>query len=845
MPDDVQIKLTNVSKTYNETKNRRKDALKNISLDLIGPGMVFVVGESGSGKTTLLNLIGALDTTSGGVITVNGRILDHMTRRARHHFRISDTGFGFQDCRLFSEMSVLANVTLALGFHIRGRKRQSELAITALKEMELDEFAHKDIEELSKGQKRRLALSRVLALNRPVYLMDDPTFRLNHSETKLVMEALCRRAVASLVIIATPDAELAEAYGNRVIRLENGSVISDTRIIPQKSLEVSSDLVAVPTKNPTGFLHVVDFFRLTFGNLGRMLWFALSMLFIMTISMTVIESTGAVSDYDSYSAYQRLIERNEEYLIQITQYLDQQYHTRNGVFSYRGPDPDENFPNDLKKLSEKINYRVPVYASYYFNWNFQDFLPIKQTYSSASVEADDAAMHFTELVIVDDFIQFNQPFQYGNKPTHPDDVLIFDYMAKRLVDTAMVPEVETMADLVGVTLTDRDTGLTMTISGILKSRYTQHLSVPETDEERFRFASEYLSQRQAIIATPAFLEEVEDRKNDFSILELTGSYDGVAFSNTDYRKLEYLPDLDDLTIIGDAPTNVNRDYLLLSDRQLAELLNVPLASITDTFVNELDMTVFDYELSSYRYDKSITRSLAIQRSDFPILIYQAAELDSHTLKFLRDPDEPTFFASGEFRGMYLSLAASKTVNKKVMAVFQWPKASDPFYDQFSNYIRAGFAEYTPYRQTILDINTKQDALVTIGNWCAALALFLTLVGVTAGSIGSVRQNRHHIKVLKALGIANVSLILILFVDLLVVLGVAFALAYFLASLPIDQLNEQFLAIYGFELVSIQSEAAHYLPALVATAIVGLFFPTLAISLAMAKVPLRTVSKIKV
>jgi len=840
MPDEYLIKLTNVSKSYNESRHRRKDVLKNISLDLSGPGMVFLVGESASGKTTLLNLIGALEPTSGGVISINGLILDHMTSRARKRYRVMDTGFGFQDCRLFPEMSVIANVQLAIRFYVRGRKNQTLQAMAVLKEFDLESYAHKDIEECSKGQKRRLALSRVCAISRKVYLIDDPTFRLDETEATLVMNALRRRAMTSLVIVATQDNQLAERYGDRIIHLENGCLVSDTKKTSIEEPPIALIESAPLIKHPSGMCHIVDFFRLVFGNLGRMLGHALVMLVIMAMSMTIIESTAAIIDYDSFSAYQQLVDRNEEYLIQITQYLDQRVVYPYGVQFYRGPDPEENYLNDTKKISEKIKYRIPVYAAYFYNRTFEDFFLLDQTYLSGQAENYDEAMHFTDILIVDDFIQFYQPLRYGTTPKLANEVLIYDYMAERLLEIGVIPEADAMSDLIGFTMTDRDTGFAFTISGIIKSRYSQHRSLAESDPA-YDFASEYLAQRQSVVASPAFLDAIKTSEAFLSILGVNITTNGETTTDSEYRKLEFVSDLDEFNIIGDVLGKVTNEYILISDYQLAELLDVPRASITSEFINTLDIHLgIDY----YQYNKSTDRSRPTRSAGRPFIVYQAESLDSDTLQYLRQDDESMFFANGEFRGMFLSLSANKTVNKKVYALFQWPKASDPFYDRFTNYIRAGYAEYTPYRHTILSINTTQDNWVKLGKWFAALALLLTVTGVIAGSIGSIRRNRHHIKVLKSFGISNVTLTLILFVDVLIVLGLAFAVSYFLATLPIEALNEHFLNIYNFELVSIKLASAHYWQALIITSAFALLLPVVAIAIAMAKVPLRTVSKVK-
>lgn len=110
----IVIKLNNVCKAYISKSKQRVEALKNVSLEIDGAGMVFILGKSGSGKSTLLNLLGGIDSATSGEITVNGVSFADFNRTDYENYRNDHVGFVFQDFNLLNEINVCDNVALAL-----------------------------------------------------------------------------------------------------------------------------------------------------------------------------------------------------------------------------------------------------------------------------------------------------------------------------------------------------------------------------------------------------------------------------------------------------------------------------------------------------------------------------------------------------------------------------------------------------------------------------------------------------------------------------------------------------------------------------------------------------------
>lgn len=199
-----------------------------MSLNLRDNEFVAVLGPSGSGKTTLLNVIGGLDRYDSGNMIINGISTKKYTDRDWDSFRNHTIGFVFQSYNLISHQSILANVELALtisGISILERRRRAKEALT---KVGLGDQLHKRPNQLSGGQMQRVAIARALVNNPDILLADEPTGALDSETSVQVMELIKEIAKERLVIMVTHNAELAEKYANRIVKLRDGKVIDDS-----------------------------------------------------------------------------------------------------------------------------------------------------------------------------------------------------------------------------------------------------------------------------------------------------------------------------------------------------------------------------------------------------------------------------------------------------------------------------------------------------------------------------------------------------------------------------------------------------------------------------------------
>jgi putative ABC transport system ATP-binding protein len=217
-------RLEHAGKIYGQKVRTR--ALQPTDLEVLDGEVALLLGPSGSGKTTLLNLLGGLDAPSEGRVIVNERDLGALGRRQLTLFRRESIGFIFQFFNLVPSLTARENVQLAAELAgSDGGSANAWLGRVGLAGLE-DRFPS----ELSGGQQQRVAIARALAKRPRLLLADEPTGALDQETGQSVL-ALLRQAAADekcAVVVVTHDENLV-AYADRVIRLRDGKIVSDTR----------------------------------------------------------------------------------------------------------------------------------------------------------------------------------------------------------------------------------------------------------------------------------------------------------------------------------------------------------------------------------------------------------------------------------------------------------------------------------------------------------------------------------------------------------------------------------------------------------------------------------------
>ena len=202
-------------------------ALDGVSFSVRRGEYVAIIGQSGSGKSTLLNVLGCLDTPSGGSYVLNGANVQTLSDDARADLRNREIGFVFQTFQLLPRSTALANVELPLVYRGVSRRERRERAEQALTEVGLEHRMSHRPNELSGGQRQRVAIARALVGSPSLLLADEPTGNLDSTTGEEIIRLFADlNAAGNTILLVTHEPRLA-ALAPRAIRLSDGRVIAD------------------------------------------------------------------------------------------------------------------------------------------------------------------------------------------------------------------------------------------------------------------------------------------------------------------------------------------------------------------------------------------------------------------------------------------------------------------------------------------------------------------------------------------------------------------------------------------------------------------------------------------
>ncbi|GAB3235734.1 ABC transporter ATP-binding protein [Hymenobacter seoulensis] len=220
------IETTDISKVY-RMGAEEIHALQSVTITIQRGEYVAFMGPSGSGKSTLMNIVGCLDTPSGGRYILNGKDVSNMSDNQLADVRNREIGFVFQSFNLLPRATALDNVALPLIYAGYGKSERQELAREALRSVGLADRALHKPNELSGGQRQRVAIARALVNNPSIILADEPTGALDTRTSHEIMdlfEALYVRG--NTIIMVTHEEDIAR-HAHRIVRLRDGLVESD------------------------------------------------------------------------------------------------------------------------------------------------------------------------------------------------------------------------------------------------------------------------------------------------------------------------------------------------------------------------------------------------------------------------------------------------------------------------------------------------------------------------------------------------------------------------------------------------------------------------------------------
>ncbi|MFM7053828.1 MAG: ABC transporter ATP-binding protein [Bacteroidota bacterium] len=217
-------------------------ALRSVTTTIYKNEYVALMGSSGSGKSTLMNILGCLDTPSGGEYTLRGIRVSEMSDNQLAEIRNKEIGFVFQTFNLLPRSTALENVALPLVYAGIGKEDRDQRALKSLQDVGLGDRVKHRPNELSGGQRQRVAVARALVNSPAIILADEPTGNLDSktsAEIMMLFEEIHRKG--NTIIVVTHEEDIAR-HAHRIIRLRDGLIESDlpndriTRASLQKEL---------------------------------------------------------------------------------------------------------------------------------------------------------------------------------------------------------------------------------------------------------------------------------------------------------------------------------------------------------------------------------------------------------------------------------------------------------------------------------------------------------------------------------------------------------------------------------------------------------------------------------
>ncbi|MFT3910553.1 MAG: ABC transporter ATP-binding protein [Ferruginibacter sp.] len=220
------LRLENIRKSYYLGK-QELPVLKGISMDIFKNEYVSLMGPSGSGKSTLMNILGCLDSPTGGKYILNGSDVSRMPDDDLAAVRNKEIGFVFQQFNLLPRLTAAENVALPLIYSGAPKKERKERAEAVLEKVKLTDRMHHKPNELSGGQCQRVAIARALINNPAIILADEPTGNLDSKTSYEIMDILGKiHADGNTVVLVTHEDDISK-YSHRIIRLKDGLIESD------------------------------------------------------------------------------------------------------------------------------------------------------------------------------------------------------------------------------------------------------------------------------------------------------------------------------------------------------------------------------------------------------------------------------------------------------------------------------------------------------------------------------------------------------------------------------------------------------------------------------------------
>ncbi|MGS0972839.1 MAG: ABC transporter ATP-binding protein/permease [Candidatus Izemoplasmataceae bacterium] len=742
------LNISNINKSYTDGESRQ-DVLKNLSYVFPNKGFFSILGKSGSGKTTLLNLIGGIDTFDSGEISLGNLNYSQLNNNDWNKVHTNIISFVFQEYNLLDQFTVIEN----LRFAVPGVK--DSMIDDTLSRFDLLDKKDKYPNQLSGGEKQRIAIIRSFLKTSKIILVDEPTGNLDDETSIIIMDFLKELTKEKLVIMITHDKEVAERYSDAVLQLKKGELVCDI------SFDETSENINIDDISSLPFtLRIAS--KLAFKQMRKKLAKHFQYILMFSVTLFFLSLGFALLFVNEFSvAAHNLIDSNTLYYTYIPNYID---------------NTDE---------------------STYFNSLNSDIYPYYEAYRIHLEEYEERSSANSYISSLNGFMQYHNDIEIiqGNEPVASDEIVVSDYIAKAL-------EVDfNVSNPIGYTIPNT----TLVISGIYKTDYELYLDIFEMDTN-FNYDDDINYS----------LKSIAKYKVDsvYSIMYTSSQFD---YTNTFVYLRGHLPDLasdttstsvqilsidhtDDIVYSSFNATIENLNDIYISTEVLSSLVqrdfNFDINSDTE-FENY--WADHEQELVEYAIDKELGLSQTLRIKDmiypYDTMTIKGVYTDSRANKY----EQTIQVNSSHYNRLFTSDYRYAITNRN---------ASDLEEDMKSIYEKD--YEYDGFNLRTI-INFKEDTRPVITNiangFSIILSLFSILLFTNLLSRDITSMNRE-IGLLRTLGIKMSSISRLFLVEIITLSGISVIIALLLHPIGLRVLNYTFgsgydeLIIVSFNIMTI-------------------------------------------
>jgi len=547
------IELRNVNKVYTSKRSTSTNALNNVNLKIGNKGLVFIVGKSGSGKSTLLNLLGGLDNVTSGEILFNGKDISNFTMDEYDAYRNSCVGFIFQDFNILEEYNVYENIELSLKLQNKNISRTEIDEL--LNNLGLNNLGNRKINELSGGQKQRVGVARAIVKNPQIILADEPTGNLDKTSSTQIFELLKNISNDKLVVVVSHDMESAIKYGDRIIQIEDGIIISDTNSVSNEEIQ--------NYEFKSGKLPFSYALKMALSGIKTRTFKLIMTILLTSISLIFMGFTVNIAIFDEEMFIVNTMEDNNNYVYSVGK---AEFNNNGGISNLTLTDEDINNIKDI------VNTKVNALYTLYDNGNRLNFEYGKKNDELKYYQYDIYEIYFIEITddrLLGDII--------GKIPENENEIVVHKYFADYIIKYGIKDINNNLYfpkdynDLINTKQKLKLGENKVTIVGIIdddNSLYEKAKKEDSFSKELLNYFYENYVYKAYHIYVKGFTESASLRTNKYSILDYTSIRNNTLSQNTVYVQDNIKALENNLTIMtsnGEEEINsLSKDKIILS-----------------------------------------------------------------------------------------------------------------------------------------------------------------------------------------------------------------------------------------------------------------------------------------